>query len=358
MEAIQDTGPPVDIAPGHWPSSLRGLGLVYGAAIASCYLVNAIVIANPIGPWTAEKVQDMYWLDNVTWQLLALWWVLLSVVSGGFPFHRIEDARTRAFVTLGTAWVVGWLSAKGIYWAGLDADWVFPIIGCIFFFIAFFSFAGENWLVAGMPPHRQFFILLVMIAFLTYAITHSAIRWIPAWWFPFIEMGSASGLLAYLTRRMSQPGKALAQIAILFLVVLVFLAICQHLGIWSAEAPGIGTFWTLGYFSDPFWLLWFMVACSVSYALLIQLRNWPFSRIPMPLGGILACLFCAAVTTIVAQILARMVGPVFTDMNEALTYAYMGTHWSFVIALLFGFGLERPYLWVGQKTPGSWEDVD
>ena len=53
-----------------------------------------------------------------------------------------------------------------------------------------------------------------------------------------------------------------------------------------------------------------------------------------------------------------MVGPVFADMNEALTYAYMGTHWSFVIALLFGFGLERPYLWVGQKTPGSWEDVD
>ena len=41
-----------------------------------------------------------------------------------------------------------------------------------------------------------------------------------------------------------------------------------------------------------------------------------------------------------------------------LTYAYMGTHWSFVVALLFGFGLDRPYLWAGQKTPGSWEDVD
>ena len=115
---------------------------------------------------------------------------------------------------------------------------------------------------------------------------------------------------------------------------------------------------TLGYFSDPLWLLWFMVACSVSYALLIQLRNWPFTRIPMPWGGILACLFCAAVTTVVTQILASLVGSVFADMNEALTYAYMGTHWSFVIALLFGFGLDRPYLWAGQKTPGSWEDVD
>ena len=55
---------------------------------------------------------------------------------------------------------------------------------------------------------------------------------------------------------------------------------------------------------------------------------------------------------------AALVGPVFTDMNEALTYGYMGTHWSFVLALLFGFGLDQPYLWRGQKTPGSWEDVD
>lgn len=63
-------------------------------------------------------------------------------------------------------------------------------------------------------------------------------------------------------------------------------------------------------------------------------------------------------TTIVTACLASLVGSVFSDMNEALTYAYMGTHWSFVVALLFGFGLDRPYLWAGQKTPGSWEDVD
>lgn len=348
----------IEVAPARLPSSLKGLGLIYGLAIVSCFLVNMIVQAAPIGPWTGAQVGEMYWLDNVTWQLLALWWALLSVVSGGYPFHRIEDATTRGLVTLGAAWAMGWLSAKVIYWAGLDADWVFPIVGCIFFFIAFFSFAGENWIVAGMPPHRQFFILLVMIAFLTYAVTHSTIRWIPAWWFPFIEMGSASGVLAYLTRRMTQPGKALAQIGILFLVVLGFLMLSTSLGFWDMAAPGVGSFWTLGYFSDPRWLLWFMVACSVSYALLIQLRNWPFTRIPMPWGGILACLFCAAVTTVVTAFLASLVGSVFTDMNEALTYAYMGTHWSFVIALLFGFGLDRPYLWAGQKTPGSWEDVD
>ena len=274
-------------------------------------------------------------------------WVLLT--ARGFPQLPGQMIGPGTFPTL-----LGSLCALG----GLAACRRSAGRPRIFFFIAFFSFAGENWIVAGMPPHRQFFLLLVMIAFLTYAVTHSTIRWIPAWWFPFIEMGSASGVLAYLTRRMTQPGKALAQIGILFLVVLGFLMLSTSLGFWDMAAPGVGSFWTLGYFSDPRWLLWFMVACSVSYALLIQLRNWPFTRIPMPWGGILACLFCAAVTTVVTAFLASLVGSVFSDMNEALTYAYMGTHWSFVIALLFGFGLDRPYLWAGQKTPGSWEDVD
>lgn len=78
----------------------------------------------------------------------------------------------------------------------------------------------------------------------------------------------------------------------------------------------------------------------------------------MPWGGLLACAFCLLATTTVTKGLFALVGPVFTDMNEALTYGYMGTHWSFVLALLFGFGLDQPYLWRGQKTPGSWEDVD
>ena len=347
----------IEIAPARLPGSLKGLALIYGLAIVSCFLVNAIVRAAPIGPWTGEQIDQMYWLDNVSWQLLALWWALLSITSGGFPFHRIDDTLTRGLVTVAAAWVMGWLSAKSIYWFGLDADWLFPLIGCLYFFLAFFAFAGEGWIVAGMPPSRQFFVHLVLIAFLTYAITHSSIRWIPAWWFPFMEMGAASGLLAYLTRGMRQPAKALTQIAILFLVVLGFLALSSRLGLWDHRAAGVGGFWQLGSYTDPLWLLWFMVACSVSYGFLIQLRNWPFTLIPMPWGGILACLACAALTTLVTAFLASLVGPVFTDMNEALTYGYMGTHWSFLVALLFNFGLDRPYLWAGQKTPGSWEDV-
>ncbi|PZU09923.1 hypothetical protein [Sphingomonas sp.] len=348
----------IDVAPARPAAAIKGMAVIYALSALSCFLLNIVVHAAPIGPWSGAKLTEMSWLDNVTWQLLALWWALLSIVSGHYPFHRMADARLRGILTIGAAWALGWLSAKAIYWTGLGADWVFPIIGCIYFFLAFFSFTGENWIVAGFAPPRQFFILFVLIAFLTYAITNSAIRWIPAWWFPFVEMGSASTLLAYLTRGMTQPGRSFAQIGILFVVVMGALWLSGQLGLWDARLPGVGAFWTLGTYAGPAWLLWFMVACSVSYGFLIQLHNWPFTRIPMPWGGILACLFCVIAAWAITVAMLAMVGPVFADTNEALTYGYMGVHWSFLMAMLFGFGLDRPYLWRGQTNPGTWDDVE
>lgn len=347
----------VDVAPARPGAFLKGIVLIGALSILSCFLVNLVVRAAPIGPWEGAKIGEMYWLDNVTWQLMSLWWALLSIVSGNWPFQGIQSRVARGLATVIASWVMGWLSAKAIYWTGLGADWIFPLVGCTFFFIAFFSFTGENWVVAGLPPRRQFFILLMLTGFLTYAITNSQIRWIPAWWFPLICMGSASSLLSYWTRGMKQPGKGFTQIGILFLAVMVLLWASTRFGLWNDAQAGVGNFWSLGSYSSPIWLLWFMVACSISYGLLIQLHNWPFSRIPMPWGGILACLFCLAVSSAITSWMASEVGKLFTDMNEALTYGYMGVHWSFVIALLFGFGLDRPYLWVGQQTPGSWEGV-
>lgn len=348
----------IDIAPARLGAFFKGFVIIYGLTILSCFLLNLVLHVAPIGPWEGSKITEMYWLDNVTWQLMALWWALLSIVSGNWPFQNIQNRVVRGLITVLVSWILGWFSAKAIYWTGLEADWVFPIIGCIYFFIAFFSFAGENWIVASLPPRRQFFILLILISFLTYAITHSSIRWIPAWWFPLIEMGSATGLLAYWTRGMHQPGKGFTQIGILFLVVMLLLWISSQLGLWSSTAAGVGSFWTLGSYSSPVWLLWFMVACSVSYGLLIQLHNWPFSCLSMPWGGILASLFCMAAAWAVTAGMLALIGNVFIDINEALTYGYMGVHWSFVMALLFGYGMDRPYLWKGQRTPGSWEDIE
>jgi len=347
----------IAMAPMRAGRSLKGLGIIYGLTILSCFVVNLVVKAMPIGNWTGGQIGEFFWLDNVTWQLLSLWWALLSIVSGNWPFGGIRNTVTRGLVTLVACWIVGWLSAKSLYWTGLGADWVFPIVGCIFFFLAFFSFTGENWIVAGMPPHRQFFILLMLIGFCTYLVTSTSIRWIPAWWFPFIQMGAATGLLAYWTRGMKQPGRGFTQMGILFLTVLLFLWISRSFGLWDSGKAGVGGFWNIGYFTQQGWLLWFMVACSVAYGVLIPLYNWPFSKLPMPWGGLVASAFCIGLAVAVTALLKSLVGSVFSDMNEALTYGYMGTHWSFVIPMLFGFGLDEPYLWRGQKTVGSWDDV-
>ncbi|WP_205880421.1 hypothetical protein [Lichenicoccus roseus] len=337
--------------------SIRNVAIIYGLTAASCFLVNIVVERMPIGDWGPADISKMFWLDNVTWQLLSLWWLLLSVVSDGWPFTSVADPTRRALATIASSWVVGWFSAKAIYWTGLGADWVFPIIGTIYFLIAFISFAGENWLVTSLPPARKFFILFSLIAFLTYIITNSTIRWIPAWWFPFIEMGLASGLLAYLTRGVRQPGRGVVQIGLLFLVVLAFTVISRWLHVWDFTKAGIGDFWRIGTYTSPYFLLWFMTGCSVSYTLLVQTHNWPFRFVPMPWGGVLSCLACIVVTSAVAWLLSELVGILFASVQEALTYAYMGVNWSFTMALLFGFGVSQPYLWRGQTVPGSWDDV-
>lgn len=349
----------IEVAPLRLGTAIKGLVIIYGLTIVSCYILNLWMKAAPIGPWVGGDVLKWYWFDNITFQLMALWWALMFAVVGAWPFTGIQNGFTRGLVVTIVSWILGWFTAKAIYWLGLGAGWVFPIVGCIFFYIAFFSFTGENWVVANMRSPRQFLILFILIWGCTYITTNTDIRWIPAWWFPFIQMGAATGLLAYLTRKMSQPGKSFVQMFMLFLAVAVFLWISKLLGIWDLTLKGVSGFWHLGdTTADNTWLLFFMVGCSVVYGVLIPLHNWPFTKVPMPWGGLLACGACFVLIYIVTMILKGLIGPVFDDMNEALTYGYMGVCWSFVIPLLFGIGFEKPYLWVGQKTPGTWEDVD
>lgn len=189
------------------PRILRDIVLVYGLTIISAMAVNWVVRTVPIGPWVGPQVEQFFWLDNVSWQLFALRWIILIAVSDFWPFAGIRSEITRGIAIIGSGWVLGWVTEKAVYWSGLGAAWLFPIIGTIYFFLAFFSFTGENWIVANMAPRRKFGVLLILIAGLTYAITSSTIRWIPAWWFPFLQIGTATGLLPYLTRDMEATWK-------------------------------------------------------------------------------------------------------------------------------------------------------
>jgi hypothetical protein len=64
---------------------------------------------------------------------------------------------------------------------------------------------------------------------------------------------------------------------------------------------------------------------------------------------------------LIAWIAAAVFDAAFADhataLLEAQVWAWHTVFWGFCFALLFGVG-SAPYLWAGQKTPGSWEDID
>lgn len=98
-----------------------------------------------------------------------------------------------------------------------------------------------------------------------------------------------------------------------------------------------------------------MVGCSINYGLPVLTQNWPFRYVRQPWGGLFACAFYICLGAATAVAMSRRVGSVFSSMNEALSFAYMGVNWSSGLILIFGLGSERPYLWAGQKTAGVWE---
>lgn len=349
----------IEVAPLRLSVAIKGLVLIYGLTIITNYLLNMWMKAAPIGPWTGAEVLKWYWFDNVVYMVLSLWWCFLFFAVGMWPFHKIENRFFRGLVATIACWILGWFSYKAIYWLGLGAGWAFPIVGSLYFALVFFSYTGENWIVTGFAAPRQFGILLLICVAFTWILTMTSVRWIPPWWFPFAQMGLATGLFAYWFRHMRQPMKGIAMWLLMFFAVAVWLFISSRMGIWSYKLEGISKFWNIGsYTADNEWLLLFMVSCSFIYGVLVPLHNWPFTKIPMPWGGLIASAFTAGLSIIMTLIIKALIGPVFSSMYSALTYGYMGVAWSFFIPLFFGIGFEKPYLWVGQKTPYTWEDVD
>ena len=97
----------VDIAPFRPKTILKGFALIYGLSILSCWLINHVVSMALIGPWEGDQIAVNYWLDNVTWQIFAVWWACLFACCGFFPFHRIESRIARGIAVTSASWALG-----------------------------------------------------------------------------------------------------------------------------------------------------------------------------------------------------------------------------------------------------------
>ena len=350
----------VEVAPLRFGAAIKGWIIIYGLTIITNYILNAWMKAAPIGPWVGEDILKWYWFDNVCYMLFSLWWCFLFIAVGNWPFHNIQNAFTKGIVLTIVCWIIGWFNYKAIYWLGLGAGWAFPVVGSMYFLLVFFAYTGEGWFYASFSQGRQFGLLIILIFGFTWLLTKTVIRWVPPWWFPFCQMGLATGMFAYLFRNIKQPMKSILMWLLMFLGVAIWLYISAKIGIWDLKLDGVSpAFWNIGlYGADMEWLLLFFCGCAFVYGILVPLHNWPFTLIPMPWGGWIASICIAIFVIIMTAIIKALIGPVFADMNEALTYGYMGVAWSFFIPLFFGVGLTQPYLWTGQKTPGTWDDVD
>ena len=273
----------IEVAPLRLKTAIRGWVIIYGLTIVTNFILNAWMKAMPIGPWTGEDIQAWYWFDNVCYMLCSLWWCFFFVAVGNWPFSKIEDGFKRGLVATVACWVIGWFSYKAIYWIGLDAGWAFPIIGSAFFLLVLFSYTCENWFMGGFSPPRQFGLLLLLIIAFTWLLTNTAVRWVPPWWFPFCQMGLATGLFAYLFRKMNQPMKGIFMWLLMFALVGLWLFISKLIGIWDVKNAGVSAFWNIGLY-DNNWLLLFFAACSFVYGVLVPPAQLAVYQSPHALG--------------------------------------------------------------------------
>ena len=241
---------------GFWD---RGLGIaikcyiiIYGITILSNFVVNLWMKAAPIGP------DKLYWFDNVCWMLFSLWWCFMFAAVGNWPFSKMKGNISRGIVLVITCWILGYFSYAVIYAFGVTIDGIFPILGPIFALLVFFSFTGENWPWASFSPGRQFFLILLTTAGLTWLICRTAVIWIPAWWFPFCQFLLGAGLFSYLFRGLKQPVKTIAAWCFMWILVFGYLYFSELIGVWDVEATGTSAFWMIGAGNDT-WLLFFNV---------------------------------------------------------------------------------------------------
>ncbi len=288
----------------------------------------------------------------------------LFALANNWPFHKVENRWARGICLTILAIIVQavfWLILSLCFHVSLEA-WAFPIIATSWFFIALTSFVGGDAHMPDTPPVKRMFInLLIMVAGTT--LVMNTITWIPPFWFGLLEIILVTGGASYYFRRIKQPTFSAATWALLIFLMWVIL----HLASWFGggginPAPNAGEFWNWTYvgFAGVFGV-WFALTGGFNFSVMSLIHCWPFSLIRQPWGTPVAIiiyfpiLYALALATVeVVKFIHGVAGDAAIWQAQILAWQTVAWGWAWV----YSFGAcSDPYLWAGQKTPGTWEDV-
>jgi hypothetical protein len=289
--------------------------------------------------------------------------VCLLVFAGNWPFQNIEGRWARGISLAALAIVITalhFLLLASVLKIDLET-WAFPIIATSWFILAATSFVGAEAHLPDIPVRRRMFLNLLIIVAGTLLITRTII-WVPPFWFGFAQIALVSGGFAYLFRRVKQPTYSILCWMAIALMTSLLLWLCDVLGYWdlsTGPTEGWKWMWNIGLLTSEFGVF-FALTCGFNLAVNASIECWPFSRVRQPWGPVLllfaTLIWCALVAWGAIGLMQLQVGPE-NAIWQATILCWQTVLWNFAWVFLFGVG-QTPYLWAGQKTPGTWEDVD
>lgn len=238
--------------------------------------------------------------------------------------------------------------------------WAFPIIANSWLVLAATSFVGGDFHLSHIPPVRRMVLNLIMSVGFTLLLMRTIVIF-PATWFPFLQVTIITGGLGYLFRKVKQPTFSVLVWALLMLLMFLFLGCSQLIGVYTLDAPA-PQFWTwnIGHSLTPAFDVFFAFCCGMNFAVFACLQCWPFRLIPQPFGtcvALVCMLFWNWALTMGSMAFISGLFPGDGAALETQVFAWHTVFWGFAWVYCFGIG-QSPYLWRGQKTPGTWDDVD
>lgn len=333
-------------------------GLPWVLAIPICAFLTWIMWKAILPQWMPA---DEAGFASIGISTMGAYVITLFGLTEHWPLAAITHKWGRGILMIIISQIVAALFFIIIY-CGFDISlkaWAFPIIANSWLVLAATSFVGGDFHLSHIPPVRRMVLNLLISTGFTLLLLRTIVIF-PATWFPFLQVTIITGGLGYLFRKVKQPTFSILVWALLMFLMFLFVAVASLFGCYDLSGP-VPQFWTFNIgVGSPAFGVFFAFCCGMNFAVFACTQCWPFRLIPQPFGtcvALFSMLFWNWLLMLLAIPLAQSLVSGDSAMFEAQVLAWHTVFWGFAWVYCFGIG-QTPYLWRGQKTPGTWDDVD